>query len=64
LTDSGDDDESSESGDSDAFKDLFGIAESESNALTFPWTLPTPSNERPIVGGVGIDPVEESLLCL
>jgi hypothetical protein len=44
---------------------LSGIAsKSESNALTFPWTLPTPGNERPIVDGVMINPVEELLLCL
>jgi hypothetical protein len=65
LTDSFDD-ESCESIDDDASNYFSAISESESNALTFPWTLPTPTpgNERPIVEGVSINPVEESLLCL
>jgi hypothetical protein len=63
LTNSSDD-ESCESVDDDASNYLSTISESESNALTFPWTLPTPSKEWPIVKGVSINPVEESLLCL
>jgi hypothetical protein len=44
--------------------DIFSTFDDELNALSSMWTPPTPNNYRPIVEGIAVHPVEESLLSL
>ena len=43
---------------------VIGLFDSDLNALTRLWTPPTPNNHRPIMGGIDVHPVEESLLAI
>ena len=57
-------DESNQSLDDYEYTNVFGNVDDHLNPLTSGWTLPTPSNQHPIVATDTIHPAEESLLCL
>jgi hypothetical protein len=52
------------SDDEEEYDYILSTFDGELNALSSEWTPPTPNNYRPIVQGIEVHPVEESLLSL
>jgi hypothetical protein len=50
--------------DEEEYEDIVSTLDAELNALSSSWTPPTPNNHHPIVQGIVVHPVEESLLSL